>query len=206
MNKEFSEDLINQFHIPSEWQVPNLQKPYIFVIPKTGTVFEYRFIKEGKGKWKPWTDEIALAPPLPRDIPVNQIIITTIETIRVYALLELLLKHGKPLIFVGPTGTGKSVYSIDYLLKKIDSTLYTPLFINFSAQTSANQTQDIIMSKLDKRRKGVYGPPLGKKCIIFVDDISMPMKVIYIYYTHLYLTRHYLLFHNFSEYVIKEEL
>lgn len=52
------------------------------------------------------------APPIPRDIPVNQIIVTTLETIRNTALMKLLVQHDKAMMLVGPTGTGKSVYVI----------------------------------------------------------------------------------------------
>ncbi|KAF5834888.1 hypothetical protein DUNSADRAFT_8192 [Dunaliella salina] len=74
---------------------------------------------------------------------------------------------------VGPTGTGKSVY-VKAHLSQMDRNNWITMVFNFSAQTSANMTQDIIDGKLDKRRKGVYGPPVGKKGVIFVDDLNMP--------------------------------
>lgn len=172
--KDFPSELYAKFSIPSALSVTSLAKPYIFTIPKAGNVFDYRFICEGKGKWKLWSDEIALTPPLSRDISVNQIIITTKETVRIYALLDLLVRHGKPTLLVGPTASGKTIYALDYLSKKIDSHAFVSINMNFTAGIVASEVQEIIMARLNKRRKGVHGPPLGKKCVIFIDDLSLP--------------------------------
>jgi dynein heavy chain len=79
---------------------------------------------------------------------------------------------------VGPTGTGKTLSVADKLMNGMaDKYMYVK--VGFSAQTSANQTQDLLDAKFDKRRKGIYGPPPGKRYTIFVDDVNMPQREQY---------------------------
>uniref|UniRef100_A0A803SS52 Dynein axonemal heavy chain 7 n=1 Tax=Anolis carolinensis TaxID=28377 RepID=A0A803SS52_ANOCA len=133
-----------------------------------GLVYDYMFEMKGKGRWAHWNEFLKTVQYSDKNTKIQDIIVPTMDTVRYTYLMDL------PLLFIGPTGTGKSVYVKDKLMHHVEKDLYFPFFVNFSARTSANQTQNIIMARLDKRRKGIFGPPMGKKCIIFVDDMNMP--------------------------------
>lgn len=70
-------------------------------------------------------------------------------------------------------GTGKTAYVKRHLQSGL-GTSFTNTMMTFSAQTSANMTQDIIDGRLERRKRGLFGPPAGKRMVIFVDDLNMP--------------------------------
>ncbi|XP_029975539.1 dynein heavy chain 12, axonemal [Salarias fasciatus] len=148
-----------------KWECPMDEK---------GLVYDYFYEFNRRGKWIHWNESIQNVSLGDKNTKVQEIIVPTIDTVRYSYLMDLCITYGVPPLFVGTTGTGKSVYVKEKLMNNLDKDSFLPFFINFSARTSANQTQNIIMSRLDKRRKGVFGPPMGKKCVIFVDDMNMP--------------------------------
>lgn len=115
---------------------------------------------------------------LPANAKPSELIIQTNEMSMQRFFISNFLRRSIPILFVGPTGTGKSSIVLDYILN-LPREKYVQNVVNFSARTSAAQTQEIVMSKLDRRRKGVYGPAMGKHCVLFVDDLSMPQKEVY---------------------------
>ncbi|KAI8615245.1 dynein heavy chain and region D6 of dynein motor-domain-containing protein [Chytriomyces sp. MP71] len=144
-----------------------------------GSLYDYLFDKNDGGKWVPWVNTLDANFCIPAKAKYDDIMVPTMDTARYSFLLRTLATHSKSVLFVGPTGTGKSMYVRDTLVNGLSKDIYIPIFITFSAQTTANQTQNIIESKVDKRRKGIFGPPLGKKGIIFVDDLNMPARETY---------------------------
>ena len=102
----------------------------------------------------------------------------TPDTVRYTFLIDAFIKSEKHVLCVGETGTGKTLNVTNKLMTGLSDKLI-PLFVTFSARTSANMTQDTIDGKLEKRRKGVFGPPTGKKFIMFVDDLNMPQREKY---------------------------
>ena len=48
---------------------------------------------------------------------VSELMIPTDETARQMFFLEAFLTHGKPLLFIGPTGTGKSAITNNYIVR-----------------------------------------------------------------------------------------
>lgn len=77
----------------------------------------------------------------------NEVMINTIETTRQTFFLNKLLNANRTVLFVGPTGTGKTSIVNNYLYK-LPKEKFVLSNLNFSARTTAPQTQDIIMSKM----------------------------------------------------------
>lgn len=59
----------------------------------------------------------SLPPPFFPSLQANELIIPTTDTVRQRFFLECYVTHNKPLLFVGPTGTGKSAITNNYLVR-----------------------------------------------------------------------------------------
>ena len=150
-------------------------------------------------------------------------------------LLGTVVSSGKPCLFVGESGTAKSVTILNYL-GHLDPATNIILNMNFSSRTSSMDVQRAIEDSTEKRTKArreggtegggaassggraypygdqctrgassrlpapndldwmdvtppflprilpsqdTYGPPMGKRLIMFVDDLNMPRVDLY---------------------------
>lgn len=105
--------------------------------------------------------------------PFFSILVPTVDTVRNRFLLETLAKTQCHILFTGNTGVGKTVIIKDYL-SSTENEWFVSTVINMSAQTSTQNLNDIFEDKLTKPKKKLRRPPIGKKMIMFIDDVNMP--------------------------------
>lgn len=159
-----------------------------YPIPAEATVYDYVFDEKAR-EWKAWM-EMFPAPEY-KHVPgtlFTDIFIPTPESVRTTHMMDKLLKFDKHVLLTGPTGTAKTVNIMRFLTTGVDSAVI-PLIFSFSARTTARQTQEFVDEKCEKRRRHVYGPPVGSKFMLFVDDLNMPAREKYLAQPPLELLR-----------------
>ncbi len=157
------------------WKCPSIvqgRKP-LCPIPAEGLIYDWLFRSQAGGTWVDWKDTIAKEK-IANNTEFSSIIVSTVDTQQFYYFVKLQAFHSFPILVCGPTGTGKSAYIMKLLSSDVDRSKYMNISVGLSAKTTCNMVQSIIDGKLDKRRKGIYGPPLGMKALLFVDDMNMP--------------------------------
>ncbi len=145
--------------------------------PNSGLVYDY-YVNIAERDFSLW-DAIVPAFKYNKSMPFFEMLVPTVDTVRFSYMLATLLDVERPSLFVGQSGTGKSVIVEDCLVRLQDQKGWVPFTINFSAQTSSFRTQEMLELRLEKKRKGVFGAPSGKKLVCFVDDVNMPQREVY---------------------------
>lgn len=81
--------------------------------------------------------------------------VPTVDTVRYNFIIQALVTQKNPVLLVGPVGTGKTSVA-QSVCSKLDPQSYSVLTINMSSQTTSNNVQDIIESRVEKRTKGQW--------------------------------------------------
>lgn len=103
----------------------------------------------------------------------SSILVPIPDNVRINYLINTIVKQERAVLLVGEQGSAKTVM-MKWYMKQCNSESYMNRAFNFSSATSPHQFQKTIESYIEKRMGSTFGPPNGKKMIIFIDDINLP--------------------------------
>ncbi len=142
----------------------------IMTPPVDGLLYDY-FYNVSTRQWQKWA---TLVPKYiePAPFRFHEVMVPTTDSVLYSHLLSKVALH-RSTLFVGESGTAKTTIIQKYL-SGLPTEAFTRLNINFSSRTTAADVQVNIEANVDKKSGTTYGPPTGKKLIIFIDDLNMP--------------------------------
>lgn len=131
------------------------------------------------GCWRPWSELVPFFQYEP-SVPFFDIVVPTEHTVILNFLLSAATTVKRHALLNGLTGTAKSSTVNNFLMSSLKTEDAASEYVSFSytlsAQTSSNNLQETIESKLTKRKGDrELGPPMNKKAmIIVIDDCNVP--------------------------------
>ncbi|XP_076363131.1 dynein heavy chain at 89D isoform X2 [Tachypleus tridentatus] len=135
------------------------------------TLFEFYFDGE-KQVWIAW-NQIVPKYQYDPEKKFSEILVPTLDTVRSTWLLGLVTDIHHPVVLVGNTGTSKTATTLNFL-RHLDQNTNFLLPMNFSSRTTSIDVQRKLETNVEKRTKDTYGPPVGKRLLLFIDDMNMP--------------------------------
>ena len=134
-------------------------------------LYDY-FFDVVKRSWVPWGSVIPEYIHRP-SAPFHEILVHTVDTVRSCWLLNLMVTMQKPILLVGEAGTSKTAITHNFL-NQLDKDKNLVLHMNFSSRTKSLDIQRNLEANVEKRTKETFGPPPGKRLLVFMDDMNMP--------------------------------
>nr|XP_046243361.1 dynein axonemal heavy chain 10 [Scatophagus argus] len=135
------------------------------------TLYDFHF--DGtQEKWVPWSSLVPKYIHNP-EMKFADILVPTVDTTRASWILEQMVKIKRPVLLVGESGTSKTA-TIHNFLKNLNTDTSITLIINFSSRTTSMDLQRNLEANVEKRTKDTYGPAMGKRLLVFMDDMNMP--------------------------------
>jgi dynein heavy chain len=136
-----------------------------------------------------WGDKVPALMPI-GDVPFHALVVPTMESTRIHAVVDLLLRKRNPTILVGSSGSGKSSLVHEHMKGMEDDLTYA--HVGMHHFMDARELQSRLEQYLEKRSGRVYGPLYNRKLVYFLDDLNMPFVEEFGTQTALALLRQYM--------------
>lgn len=171
------------------------------MLPSQGSLTDY-YISEFTGKWINWSDSVGQTPTLESDA-VNRpdLLIPTVDTVSHEAIVHAALASRRPLMLVGPPGSGKTMtlYSVLRQMPQISNLI--PL--NFSS----NATSALIIQALELYCEysiagdgtKILAPSGSLWNVLFIDELNLPQPNEYDVIPVLQFIRHLIEYNGFFD-------
>eukprot|EP00002_Diphylleia_rotans_P013390 TRINITY_DN2619_c0_g1_i7.p1 TRINITY_DN2619_c0_g1~~TRINITY_DN2619_c0_g1_i7.p1 ORF type:complete len:4501 (-),score=1146.89 TRINITY_DN2619_c0_g1_i7:169-13671(-) len=138
--------------------------------PEGGSIFDY-YVDSQSHAFTNWSEQVPTFIPSSDALVVGSLIPTP-ETVRLSYMSDVVNIAGRPALYVGGAGTGKSIFVRDRLRHYGEDT--RSLVINLDASTSSAFLQGLIEQNLEKKTGKIFAPNAASRLVIVLDDVNMP--------------------------------